>query len=121
MGFPFAIAAAALATAAAGHPGGLPLQRGVYVQVDRACHDEASSASSWYGGSGYVIQASHSHCVAVHVRRRGHGVFEVRETCRDESMPHSGYRVTETIRVLNPTEYLVHNDFGRFHARRCHE
>jgi hypothetical protein len=112
------IAAAALAVS---HASGLPLERGAYVDVKTGCHGAAMSAHSWYSGRGYVIQAPHARCKALHVRRRGHGVFELKETCRDESMPNSDYKVSERIQVISPTEYVIHNDFGRFRARLCRD
>ena len=116
------IAAAAIAASATAHPaGGLSLERGAYVSAGVPCADAANSAHSWYSGSGYVIQAPHARCRALRVRLRGHGVFEVVQTCRDESMPNSDYRVHERIQVIGPTEYVVKNDFGRFHARWCRE
>ena len=116
------IAAAAIAASATAHPaGGLSLERGAYVSAGVPCADAANSAHSWYSGSGYVIQAPHARCRALRVRLRGHGVFEVLQTCRDESMPNSDYRVHERIQVIGPTEYVVKNDFGRFHARWCRE
>jgi hypothetical protein len=117
--FLVAISAAVMAAALPAHAGGLPLERGSYVDANTPCRDAPTSARSWYGGSGYVIQAPHAHCEAVHVRRRSSSVFEVMETCRDESMPHSDYRITERIKVIDPMEYLVRNNFGRFHARLC--
>ena len=116
------IAAAAIAASATAHPaGGLSLERGAYVSAGVPCADAANSAHSWYSGSGYVIQAPHARCRTLRVRLRGHGVFEVLQTCRDESMPNSDYRVHERIQVIGPTEYVVKNDFGRFHARWCRE
>jgi hypothetical protein len=109
-----------VAASAAGHPaGGLLLDRGVYVDVGSPCGGAAMAAHSWYSGSGYVIEAPHARCKLLNVRRRGRGVFEVKETCRDESMPDSDYGVSERIRVISSTEYLVRNNFGRFHARWC--
>ncbi len=114
------IGAAALAAGAPAHPaGGLSLERGVYVSVGAPCADAANSAHSWYGGTGYVIQAPHARCRALHVGRPAHHAFDVMLTCRDESMPNSDYRVHERIQVVSPTEYVIRNDFGRFHARWC--
>lgn len=116
------IGAAVLSVATPAHrPGGLPLMRGVYVDVGAPCTGEPSSMHSWYGGSGYVIQAPHAHCVAKRVRRHGKSTFEVQETCRDESMPNSDYSVTDRIHVIDQTEYVIRNKFGRFHARWCRE
>ena len=116
-----AIAAVILAASVTSHPGGLQLERGAYVDANTACREAPSSTRSWYSGSGFVIQAPHAHCDPIHVRRRGQSRFEVRETCRDESMPNSDYRITERVHVLSSTEYMVENNFGRFHARWCRE
>lgn len=113
--------AAALALGSPVRSGGLALERGVYVDVDSPCRGGAMANRSWYGGSGYVIQAAHAQCRATHVRRLGRNSFEVREVCRDESMPNSDYRITERVHVLSATEYLLENNFGRFHARWCRE
>jgi hypothetical protein len=116
-----ALGAALIAVSAPMHQVGLPLERGAYVDVRTSCHDAAMAAHSWYRGTGFVIQAPHANCKAVHVRRMGKGVYEVDQTCRDEAMPNSDYMVLDRIQVLSLTEYVIRNNFGRFHARLCRE
>ena len=115
------IASGALALAAAHpHPGGLPLTRGVYVETGTPCREAPMSARSWFG-DGYVIQGPHVRCEATHVRRSGLGQFVVSEICRDEMAPDQSYRVTNSVRVISPTEYQIENRFGRFQARWCRD
>jgi hypothetical protein len=116
-----AIGVALIAVSAPSHSTGLPLERGAYVDVKTSCREAAMANHSWYSGSGYVITAPHAHCQAVQVRRFGKRVYEVDQTCRDEAMPKSDYMVLDRIQVLSPTEYVIHNNFGTFHARLCRE
>ena len=112
------IAAAAVASHSAG---GLPLKAGRFVAIENPCRSAPMSDRSTYPGAGYVIEAPHAWCKAIGVRRRGRGEFDVRQTCRDESMPNSDYAVTDHILVISPTEYTIRNRFGRFHARWCRD
>ena len=116
------IASSVLTLAAAHHSdaGGLPLNRGVYVETGTSCSGAPMSARSWFG-DGFVIQGPHVRCEATRVRRQGQDRFVVSEICRDEMAPDQSYRVVNRIRVISSTEYQIENRFGRFQARWCRD
>jgi hypothetical protein len=112
--------AALVAASLLHHPAGsLALTRGVYVEADMPCRGAPMSARSWFGG-GYEIQASHAHCDARTVVRKGTGRYVVVGACRAVGGAAS-YRVVDHITVISPTEFKLENEFGSFHARWCRD
>jgi hypothetical protein len=96
----------------------LPLRRGPYVEMSSGCAEAPNSARSWFGG-GFVIQHPHAHCAPERAMRLGHNRYEIIKSCVSYGSADKRHEVRERVWVLNRTEYILSNRFGRFHAHWC--